>query len=138
VIWATDLVEHSTTTSSGKNKPSVTSYSYTSSFAVALASRPILSLGRIWADGNLLRGADGDLKVGGTLRIYTGTGDQAPDPLIASAEGSELPGLSRHRLCRVRGSAACRFRQPYPHAQFRSVLRYRNAQPLGDFRWGGG
>lgn len=87
IIWATDLVEHASTSSSGKGQPSITTYSYTSSFAVALASRPILGIGRIWADGKLLRGAEGDLKVGGSLRIYSGSGDQAFDPLIASAEG---------------------------------------------------
>jgi hypothetical protein len=40
-------------------------------------------LGRIWADGQLLRGAAGDLKTGGALRIHLGHGDQLPDPLIA-------------------------------------------------------
>ncbi|WP_067737900.1 phage tail protein [Novosphingobium naphthalenivorans] len=87
IIWATDLVEHSETQGTGKGSPSVTTYSYTANFAVALASRPILGIGRIWADGKLLRGEAGDLKVGGTLRIYTGEGDQMPDPLILSAEG---------------------------------------------------
>ena len=88
IIWATDLVEHNQSSGGGKGQASVTTYSYTSSFAVAISSRPVLSVGRIWADGNLLRGADGDMKVGGTLRFYTGAGDQMPDPLIASAEGS--------------------------------------------------
>ena len=92
VIWATDLVEHSQT-SGGKGKPKVTTFSYSCSFAVALGSRPIASIGRIWADGNLLRGTDGDLKVGGTLRFHSGEGDQAVDPLIAAAEGSgSCPG----------------------------------------------
>ena len=59
VIWATDLVEHKETQGGGKGRPSVTTYSYTASFAVALASRPLGGLGRIWADGNLLRGTDG-------------------------------------------------------------------------------
>jgi len=71
----------------------VTAYSYSVSFAVALASRPILGLGRIWADGNLLRGAAGDLKVGGSLRIHDGHGDQAPDPLIAADKGEEAPAF---------------------------------------------
>ncbi len=87
VIWATELVEHKDTASSGKGRPSVTSYTYSSSFAVAVSSRPIAGIGRIWADGNLLRGASGDLKVGGTLRIHLGHGDQAPDPLMVQAEG---------------------------------------------------
>lgn len=87
VIWATELVEHKDTASSGKGRPSVTTYTYTSSFAVAIASRPIAGIGRIWADGNLLRGANGDLKVGGRLRVHLGHGDQAADPLMAQAEG---------------------------------------------------
>ncbi len=88
VIWATDLVEHKQTEGGGKGKPSVTSYSYTASFAVALASRPIQAVGRIWADGNLLRGAGGDLKSNGMFRLYTGQYDQAPDPLMLQVEGA--------------------------------------------------
>lgn len=91
VIWATDLVEHSETQGGGKGSPSVTTYSYSISFAVALASRPIEGVGRIWADGNLLRGAAGDLKAGGAFRLYTGHGDHPVDPLLASAEGTDTP-----------------------------------------------
>lgn len=89
IIWATDLVEHREKQGGGKGKPSTTTYSYTASFAVALSSRKVLSVGRIWADGKLLRGAAGDLKTGGTMRLYTGEGDQAPDPLIEAAEGTD-------------------------------------------------
>lgn len=85
VIWSTDLVEHSGT-GGAKGQPDVT-YTYTVSFAVALSSREAVSIGRIWADGKLLRGAAGDLKVGGTLRFYNGSEDQQIDPLIASVEG---------------------------------------------------
>lgn len=88
IIWATDLVEHRDKQGNGKGKPSTVTYSYSASFAVALSSRPITGLGRIWADGKLLRGAAGDLKTGGTLRIHTGQGDQEPDPLIVAAEGA--------------------------------------------------
>lgn len=86
VIWATDLVEHNQQ-SGGKGRPTATTYAYSVSFAVLLASRPIASIGRIWADGNLLRGAAGDLKVAGQLRYYNGYGDQPSDPLLAQAEG---------------------------------------------------
>ena len=89
IIWATELVEHSETRGGGKGGPSLTSYTYSASFAVALASRPIEGIGRIWADGNLLRGEAGDLKTGGAMRIYTGRGDQEPDPLIAEVEGAD-------------------------------------------------
>jgi len=94
LIWATELSESSESTG-GKGQPSVTLYSYAASFAVALSSRPIQSIGRIWADGNLLRGEGGDLKVGGTLRIYDGHGDQPVDPLIASDMGGDCPAF-RH------------------------------------------
>jgi hypothetical protein len=87
VIWATELQEHSETQGGGKGAPALTAYSYAANFAVALSSRPITGLGRIWADGKLLRGAAGDLKVGGSLRLYTGAEDQPPDPLIAASEG---------------------------------------------------
>jgi len=89
VIWATDLVEHRATQSGGKGQPSTTAYSYTASFAVALSSRPILQVGRIWADGQLLRGAAGDFKVRTGFRLHTGDEDQAIDPLIAAIEGAD-------------------------------------------------
>jgi hypothetical protein len=41
IIWATDLVEHREKKGGGKKRPSVTTYTYSASFAVALASRPI-------------------------------------------------------------------------------------------------
>jgi len=95
VIWATDLVEHRAKQSGGKGRPSVTNYSYTASFAVALSSRPILEIGRIWADGKLLRGAAGDLKVRTGFRFHPGSEDQAPDPLIAAAEGAGMAPAHR-------------------------------------------
>jgi hypothetical protein len=85
VIWATDLIEHEQV-GGAKGEPDVT-YGYTVSLAVALSSRPIAGIKRIWADGQLLRGQAGDLKVRGTLRVWNGTEDQALDPLIASTEG---------------------------------------------------
>jgi len=98
VIWATDLKE-SSERSGGKGKPSTTTYSYSASFAVALASRPILRLGRIWADGNLLRGEADELKTGGELRVYEGHGDQPVDPLIASDRGAACPAFRGRAYC---------------------------------------
>ena len=71
-------------------------YSYAASFAVLLSARPILGVGRVWADGKLLRGSAGDLKAAGARRVHLGGEDQALDPLIASAEGAEAPA---HRGC---------------------------------------
>jgi hypothetical protein len=95
VIWATDLIEHRSTQSTGKGRPSATSYSYTASFAVALSARRILRVGRIWADGKLLRGAAGDFKVRTGFRLHLGSEDQALDPLIAAAEGTRATPAHR-------------------------------------------
>lgn len=90
VIWASDYVEVETETEQGgKGGPSQTTvtYSYFGNFAILLAEGPA-TVGRLWAgpskrliyDGVLLEG-------GGTVRIYNGTEDQLPDPLIESYEG---------------------------------------------------
>lgn len=84
VIWATDLIESRARQRGAKGQPSSTSYSYAASFAVALSSRPVIRVERIWADGNLLRGAAGDWKSAGGFRLHRGGEDQPVDPLIAS------------------------------------------------------
>ena len=86
VIWATDLIERKSKSGGGKGKPSTTQFSYSVSMGVALSSRPVFRVGRIWADGNLLRGVGGDLKVDTVFRFYSGHNDQPLDPLIGSAE----------------------------------------------------
>ena len=93
IIWSTDLKEHRDKQSNGKGAPKTINYSYTVSFAVALSSGPIDAIGRIWADGNLLRGAAGDLKSAGTLRVYKGHGHQPRDPLMEAALGSRCPAF---------------------------------------------
>lgn len=87
VIWSTDLKETRTRQSNGKGRGSTDVYSYSASFAVALSGRPIAGIGRIWADGKLLRGVAGDFKTETGFRFYTGGEGQALDPMIAAAEG---------------------------------------------------
>lgn len=87
VIWATDLIERRNKRGGGKGQPSVTEYSYAVSLAVALSSRPIRAIRRIWADGNLLRGSSGTFQERCTFRWYAGSEDQPADPLVASAVG---------------------------------------------------
>jgi len=94
VIWATDLQEHRSMQGS-KGRPDTTSYAYSASFAVALSGRPIREVRRIWAEGKLLRGAAGDLKTETGFRLHLGGEDQAPDPLIAAAEGAGLAPAHR-------------------------------------------
>lgn len=86
IIWATDLQE-STTQTGAKGQPDTTVYSYSVSFAVALSSRPIRSIKRIWADGKPLRGAGSDFKVNTQFRFYDGSEGQIIDPLIGALEG---------------------------------------------------
>lgn len=91
IVWATKMKETRAKRSGGKGQPGITEYSYSVSLAVLVSSRPIAGIGRIWADGNLLRGAAGDLKTGGRLRVHLGHGDQDRDPLLAAALGAQCP-----------------------------------------------
>jgi hypothetical protein len=97
VIWATDLIERRNKRGGGKGRPSTTEYSYAVSIAVALSSRPIGGIGRIWADGNLLRGSSGTFQERCTFRWHDGSEDQPVDPLIASALG--IASASAFRGC---------------------------------------
>ncbi len=97
VIWSTDLIESKKKSSGGKGQPGITNFSYAASLAVLLSARRIIGIGRIWADGKLLRGAGGDLKASTGFRVHTGGEGQAPDPLIAAAEGAGM--APAHRGC---------------------------------------
>lgn len=121
IVWATDLVESSERTGGGKGRPATTSYSYSASFAVALSSRPIQRLGRVWADGKLLRGAAGDLKSGGALRVYPGHGDQPVDPLIASDRGADCPAFRGLAYCLFEGLQLGDFGNRIPALTFEVV-----------------
>lgn len=92
IVWARDL-QVQQGSSGGKYGPNPTIYR--ASFAVALSSRPAARIGRIWADGRLLRGADGDFKVATKFRFHPGDEDQTIDPLIASVEGPEAASAFR-------------------------------------------
>src|SRR5438045_1024860 len=85
VIWATDLIESAQTTGA-KGQADVT-YSYSVSIAVALSSRPVAAINRIWADGKLFRGENGDFKVNTTFRFYDGNEDLEVDAGIGCIEG---------------------------------------------------
>ena len=83
LIWATNFLEHKSNQDSGGKGGggSVTSYSYTVSFAVGLCEGEIGRLGRVWADGD-----EWDLS-DVTYRFYRGSGEQTPDPLMEAKEG---------------------------------------------------
>lgn len=91
LIWTAGIREASTTSGGGKRSgPTTTSYSYSASFAVGLAGRQIIGVGRIWADGRLIRDAAGQFATPITMRVHTGGAGQNVDPLIAAAEGMAL------------------------------------------------
>ena len=86
VIWATNILEVSSTTSQGGKgigpQNTTTQYSYYANFAVGLCEGLIQGLGRCWADGKEI-----DLSTY-TPRIYYGSETQTPDSLISAIESA--------------------------------------------------
>ena len=92
MIWATRFIETQSRTrtggSGGKSQlvgagatTDQVSYSYSANFAVGLCEGEIAFVRRIWADGQEID------RTRFTHRLYTGTQDQMPDPLIVAKEG---------------------------------------------------
>jgi hypothetical protein len=81
LIWATRFKERRDI-EGGKGGPRVATYSYSLSFAVGLCEGEISRVSRCWANGEPF-----DLSQV-TWRLYRGTEDQAPDPLIEAVEGA--------------------------------------------------
>ncbi len=96
VIWASDFLETRSETTEGggggKGKPktpkvTTVTYSYSISLAIAVGAGQIADVGRVWADGE-----EQELS-SLNMRIYHGSDDQLPDPLIESIEGAgQVPG----------------------------------------------
>ncbi|AVO38517.1 baseplate multidomain protein megatron [Pukyongiella litopenaei] len=86
VIWASDFQETTTTSGGGgkgsRSQPATTSYSYSVSLAIAVCEGEVASIGRVWADGEEV--ARDDLN----MRVYRGTKNQLPDPVIEAVEGT--------------------------------------------------
>lgn len=84
VIWATQFEEIVTRSGGGKGapQPEVRRYSYRVSLAIALCEGEIGGVGRVWADGAEI--APRDL----SMRVYTGSADQLPDPKMEAVEGT--------------------------------------------------
>ncbi|MCC6304177.1 MAG: host specificity protein, partial [Rhodobacteraceae bacterium] len=84
VIWASQFQETETRRGGGKGapQPRTVEFGYTVSLAIALGAGEIARVGRIWADGAEV--ARDDL----SLRVYTGSETQLPDPKIEAVEGT--------------------------------------------------
>lgn len=87
VIWSSGIAERIDALGGGKGGAATNQYRYTSSFAVGLAARRIVGIGRVWADGRLIRAADGGWNLPVQMRLHMGSERQLADPLIAAAEG---------------------------------------------------
>lgn len=122
VVWAAPIRETATSSGGGKRGPATTSYSYSASFAVALCANPIIAVGRIWADGRLIRDGDGQWLMPATMRLMKGGERQPVDPLIAAAEGA-APAF--------RGMACAVF-EDLPLAEFGNRLPSLSFEVLAD------
>lgn len=82
LIWHSEL-----RTSGGGKGGTARSNALVASLAVAVSSRPIVRIGRIWADGREFRNESGEFSIPTVMRIYTGAELQRPDPVIEAVEG---------------------------------------------------
>lgn len=85
VIWASPFRETSRK-SGGKGMPSpkTVEYTYSVSLAIALCEGEILGISRVWADGDEISPKSLN------IRVYKGTEDQLPDPLIEAQQGNSF------------------------------------------------
>jgi len=101
VIFSTERIEHqSKETVGGKGGPTqdVYSYSYTQSFAISICEGEIVGIRKIYANGKCIFNISDDATASTTInsteiakniRVYTGSSEQMPDPLIQSLAGIE-------------------------------------------------
>ncbi|GGX56178.1 phage host specificity protein [Litorimonas cladophorae] len=117
IIWASHVREASTETPVGGKGggPTQTDYSYAISFAVGLCEGEIAGIDRIWANGAPLETAGLD------MRVYRGTEDQSPDPIISATEPGDVPAF--------RGTAYVVF-EDFPLAAFGNRLPQLNFEVI--------
>lgn len=92
LIWATRFEEEVRVERQGgkASGPRVETFRYYANFALGICEGEIACVRRVWADGREL-----DL-TGIEMRLYRGTGDQLPDPLIEAKQGvGKVPAYRR-------------------------------------------
>lgn len=98
IIWCPGFTEHKHEEKQGKGGPTntYTSYTYTVNVAIGLCAGEIYGIRRIWANEKLVydnssgnEGAQGEFK--NYMRIYKGTEEQMPDPLIQQFQKDQTP-----------------------------------------------
>lgn len=98
IIWANNIQQEKVVTvtkqggkGSPKTKTTTTTYLYYVDLAVLLCAGPVTDVYRIWADGKVIyNSATGEAIDGLDFRLYRGTEDQLPDPLIELDVGEGL------------------------------------------------
>lgn len=128
VIWASQFDESKTSSGGKGTTTKTTSYVYKISFAVGLCQGVVKTLGRIWADGNLLDTSNY------TIRFYQGTESQTADSVISEIEGAGNTPAYRG-LCYVvfEDMDVTDFGGRIPQLQFeisRPITAYANADAL--------
>ncbi|WP_424833341.1 baseplate multidomain protein megatron [Ruegeria sp.] len=140
VIWASDFLETRTTSTSsqstggGKGSPkpaevktTTHSYSYSVSLAIALGAGEIADVSRIWADGEEV--ARTDLN----MRVYCGTDDQLPDPLIEAIEGmGTVPAYRGTAYVVIEDLALASYGNRVPQFSFEVVRQEQSGLPEHD------
>ena len=118
VIWASRIRETVTKepVQSGKGGgPTQRNYSYSISFAIGLCEGEILGVDRLWANG-------APLQIAGLVsRVYKGTQNQLPDPIISAIESGDVPSF--------RGTAYIVF-EDFPLDDFGARLPQINAEVI--------
>lgn len=85
LIWATRFEEEAVSERAGAKSTGgarTTTYRYFANLALGLCEGEIAGIGRVWADGRELDLTELD------MRVYRGTENQAPDPLIEAKQGA--------------------------------------------------
>ncbi len=129
VIWSSGLSERASR-SGGKRQPAGAGTSYAASFAVLLCAGPIDAIGRVWADGRLIRDAAGQWTLPVTMRLHAGSERQLPDPLIAAAEAT-APAFRGTAYVVFEYLALAEFGNRLPNLAF-EINPDASAQALGD------
>ncbi len=128
VIWASDFQESTSTSGGGKGAPKpprTTRYAYSVSLAIALCEGEIERVSRVWADGEEIPREDLN------LRVYPGTKDQLPDPVIEAIEGEGMVPAYRGTAYVVMEDLALEpFGNRVPQFSFEVI---RGEQPSSEF-----
>lgn len=109
IIWAPPITEHKQSQKVGSflgiGGSTVTTYTYTATFAVGVCEGPISRIRRIWANGTLIysrMGADSYITPEFPVKIYRGTQTQTFDPNISEWCGiNDVPKVAHRGLCYV-------------------------------------